>query len=110
VATLARDRHFEQVAELIRDPRHDHYRDYLLWAVGYMKDPRAVDLCLELLDDEQLGMSALRALTDLKSERARPVLEAIAAEPTTRGRSDEAQRQRDRVRLAQKGLEKLDRA
>lgn len=110
VGTLARDEHFEQVAELVRDPRHAHYRHYLFWAIGYMKDPRAVDLCLELLDDEELEMSALRSLADLKSERARPVLESIAGEPTTRGRSDEAQRQRDRVRIAEKGLQKLDRA
>lgn len=110
VGTLARDDHFEQVAELVRDARHAHYRHYLFWAISYMKDPRAVDLCLELLDDEELGMSALRSLADLKPERARPVLERIAAEPTTRGRSDEAQRQRDRVRIAEKGLQKLDRA
>ena len=83
---------------------------YLFAAVGYMKDPRAVELCLELLEDEQLGMAALRALADLKSERARSALERIAAEPTSRGRTDEAQRQRDRVRLAENGLRKLDRA
>lgn len=110
VGTLARDGHFGQVAELVRDPRHGHYRDYLFWAVSYMKDPEAVDLCLELVDDDELGMSALRSLTDLKSERARPALERIAAEPTDRRRSDEAQRQRDRVRIAQNGLAKLDRA
>lgn len=110
VGTLARDDHFEQVAELVRDCRHAHYRDYLFWAISYMKDPRAVDLCLELLDDEDLGMSALRSLADLKSQRARPVLERIASEPTTRRRNDEAQRQRDCVRIAQKGLQKLDRA
>jgi HEAT repeat protein len=110
VGTLARDEHFEQVAELVRGSRHGHYRAYLFWAISYMKDPRAVDLCLELLDDEDLAMSALRSLADLKSERARPVLERIANEPTTRGRSDEAQRQRDRVRIAESGLQKLDRA
>ncbi len=110
VGTLARDDHFERVAELVRDPRHGHYRHYLFWAISYMKDPRAVDLCLELLGDDELGMSALRSLADVKSQRARPVLERIANEPTTRGRSDEAQRQRDRVRIAEKGLEKLDRA
>lgn len=110
VGTLARDPHFEQVAELVRDARHAHFRHYLFWAISYMKDPRAVDLCLELLDDEELGMSALRSLGDLRSERARSVLESIAGEPTTRGRSDEAQRQRDRVRIAEKGVQKLDRA
>lgn len=110
VGTLARDDHFEQIAELLRDPRHGHYRHYLFWAISYMKNPRAVDLCLELLDDEDLGMSALRSLTDLKSGRARPVLERIASGPTTRGRSNEAQRQRDRVRIAKNGLGKLRRA
>jgi HEAT repeat protein len=110
VGTLARDDHFEQVAALIRDPRHGHYRGYLFWAVGYMKDPRAVDLCLELIDSEDLGTSALQALGGLRSERARPILERVASEPTTRGRSDEAQHQRDRVRIARRGLEKLERA
>ena len=111
LGTLARDEEFEQVAELVRDPRHGYYRQYLFWAVGYMKDPRAVDLCLDLLDDADRGMSisALQALSALKSERARPVLERIATEPTTRRRGDDAQGQRDRVRIAQKGLEKLDR-
>jgi hypothetical protein len=56
-----------------------------------------------------MSLSALQALSALKSERARPVLERIAAEPTTRRRGDDAQHQRDRVRIAQKGLEKLDR-
>lgn len=55
-------------------------------------------------------MSALRALADLRSQRARPVLERIAGEPTTRGRSDEAQAQRERVRVAQIGIDKLERA
>lgn len=110
VGTLARDAHFEQVAELIRDPRHAHYRHYLFWAISYMKNPHAVDLCLDLLDDDELGMSALRSLADLKSERSRPVLARISHEPTTRGRSDRAQHQRDRVRIAEKGLQKLDRA
>ena len=55
-------------------------------------------------------MSALRALADLRSQRARPVLERIAGEPTTRGRSDEAQAQRERVRVTQIGIDKLERA
>jgi hypothetical protein len=55
-------------------------------------------------------MSALRSLADLKSQRAHPVLERIANKPTTRGRGDEAQRRRDHVRIAEKGLQKLDRA
>jgi len=108
--TLARDPHFEQVAALVRDPAHGHYRSYLMTAVRYMKDPRAVDLCVEQLDDDALWHAALQALCGLRSRRARPVLERIAAEPSTGARTDAAQRQRDRVRMAARGLEQLDRA
>ena len=110
VGTLARDNEFEQIADCIRDPRHGHYRHYLFWAVSYMKDPRAVDLCLELIDDPELGSSALVALGDLRSERARSVLESIAAEPSTRKRTEAAERQRDRVRDASNRLAKLNKA
>jgi hypothetical protein len=75
-----------------------------------VKDPRAVDLCVELLNDAELGLAALRSLADLRSERARPTLERVAEEPTTRKRTEEAQQQRDRVRIAQNGLTKLDKA
>ena len=109
-ATLARDEQFEQVAALARDPAQGHERAYLFWAVEHMRDPRAVDLCLEHLDDEALRRPALQALCGLRSQRARPVLERIAGEPVTRGRSEAEQRQRDRVKLAARGLERLDRA
>jgi hypothetical protein len=107
LGTLARD--FEPLAELVRDARHGRHRLYLFDAVARLKDPRAVDLCLEFADDDQLGLAAVRALANLKSERARPALERIAREPTTRGRGDAAQRGRDRVRLAETGLQRLDR-
>jgi hypothetical protein len=110
VGTLARDEHFEEVAALIRDPAHGPYRAYLFWAVPYMKNPAAVDLALEMLDDEEIGGSAFRALADLRSERARPYLEAVASGPKPRGRSDADQWQRDRIAIAQKGLKKLDKA
>ena len=93
-----------------RDPAQGHERAYLFWAVEHMRDPRAVDLCLEHLDDDALWRPALQALCGLRSQRARPVLERIAGEPVTRGRSEAEQRQRDRVKLAARGLERLDRA
>ncbi|HLX21487.1 MAG TPA: hypothetical protein VKR23_15185 [Gaiellaceae bacterium] len=110
LATLARDEHFDEIAGLIRDPAHGRYRGYLFWAVPYMKDPAAVDLALEMLGDDELSMSALRALADLRSERGRPYLEAVASEPKPRGRSDADQGARDRIAVAKRGLEKLDKA
>lgn len=110
LATLARDAHFAELSELLRDRRHGYYRDYLLWALPYIKLDAAVDLALELLDDDELEIGALHALGDLCSERARAVLEAFAAQPRPRGRSDEAMRQQARVDVATKGLAKLDKA
>ncbi len=108
--SLARDAQFEHVAALVRDPAHGHHRAYLLWAVRHMKDPRAVELCVEQFDDDALWHAALQALCGLRSRRARPALERIAGEPSTGARTDAAQRQRDRVRMAARGLEQLDRA
>ncbi|MDQ8047202.1 MAG: hypothetical protein AAGC46_19975 [Solirubrobacteraceae bacterium] len=110
LSSLARDPQFDRLAELIRDPRHGADRVSLFWALHHVKDSRAVDLCLELLDDPEVGMPALYALSDLKSVRARPALEALAALPTTRKRDDASQLQRARVKVAQRALDKLDRA
>ena len=110
IGTLARDEHFEQVAALLRDGRHDPYRAYLLWALPYMRTDAAVDLALELLDDEAVHVNALRALADLRSERGEAVLAPIAAEAKPRGRSDEDQDARTRIDIAQGGLDKLAKA
>jgi hypothetical protein len=110
VGTLARDEQFDEVAELIRDAGHGRYRAYLFWALPHMKHPGAVDLALEMLDDEEMHMSALRALADLRSERGRPALEAIASEAKPAGRSEEAQLARTRIDVAERGLQKLEKA
>jgi len=110
LATLARDEDFDEVAELIRDRRHGRYRDYLVLALAHMKRPEAVDLALEMLHDDELHLSALRALGDLRSERARPALEPIASEHKPRGRSDDDHRARLRIEIAERGLEKLEKA
>lgn len=110
LATLARDEHLDDVQRLVRDPRHGSYRACLFWALDYMKCPAAVDLAIDMLDDEQVGMVALHTLGTLRSERAEPVLRRIADEPRPRGRSDAAERARTRVDVARKGLEKLERA
>ncbi len=110
LATLARDEQFDEVAGLIRDPAHGRYRSYLFWALPHMKNPAAVDLVLEMLDDDEIGMAALRALADLRSERGRAHLEAVAGEPKPRGRSEEHQFARLRIEFAERGLQKLDTA
>jgi len=112
LATLARDEHYDEIAALIRDPAHGHYRTYLFWALGHMKRPEAVDLASEMLDDDEVGMPALYALSDLRSERAEPVLRRIAAEPRPprRAEDDAAELARSRIDVARKALAKLEKA
>jgi hypothetical protein len=101
IATLARDEHFEDIAALLRDPAHGHYRSYLTWTLPHMKTDEAVDVALELLEDDELHTDALRALAELRSRRTRPVLERIA------GQDDQ---ERARIDIARRGLEKLAKA
>ena len=110
LATLARDEHFDDVVDLIRDPGHGRYRAYLFWTLPYMKSDSALDVALEMLDDDEMHLPALRALADLRSEQALPVLEAIARQPRPRGRNDADERERTRIDIAQGGLEKLRKA
>ena len=110
LSTLARDEHFDTLAALLRDRAHGHHRVYLLWALAHVKHPDAVDLAIDLLDDEDVGLDALRALGDLRSERAASVFAPIAATPKPRGRSDEAEMVRIRIKVAERGLEKLAKA
>lgn len=112
LATLARDDHFDQVEALIRDRQHGHYRAYLFSALGHMKNPAAVDLALDMLEDGEVSMPALYALSDLGSERAEPTLRRIAGEPPPKRSADDehADRARARIRAAKRGLEKLEKA
>jgi HEAT repeat protein len=105
LATLADDEIADDLLELVRDRRHGRARQMLCDALKRMKDPRAPDALIELIDDDDVAghaISALRsygpktALPHLK--RARPKLEAVI---TRRTASPLAKRQ------AQKALERL---
>ncbi len=113
LATLARDEHLEDVADLVRDPQRGRHRLSLFEAVGRMTRPEAVDLCLEMLGDDEIGPWAvrpwaIRALGDLRSERARPALAEIASRPRPRTRNDKAEAERTVIDLARRAIEKLD--
>jgi hypothetical protein len=110
LGTLARDDYFDDVVDILRDPQHGRYRAYLFWALPHMKSDAAVEVALELLDDDEMHLSALRALADLRSERALPVLGDLAREPKPPGRTQEDDFARMRIEVAERGLEKLRKA
>ena len=86
LATLADAAIADELIELARDRRHGKSREMLMDALARTKDERALDLLVELVDDDEVAGHAISALRRLgpKSalpylERARPALERQAA-------------------------------
>ena len=98
LSVVADDSVFEDIVRLVTDRRHGKAREMLAVALGNMKDPRAVDVLIELLEDDEVAGHALIALRKLKAEKARPHIERFLNHPKTWVRNE-----------AKKALEKLNR-
>jgi HEAT repeat protein len=81
LAVLATDAVFDDVVALARDRRYGRSRERVAESLGNMKDPRALEVLLELLDDPDVTLPVVRALGRLGS-KARPAYTRI--EPLTR--------------------------
>jgi HEAT repeat protein len=104
LATLADDSITDELIELARDRQHGTAREMVMDALARTKDERALDLLVELVDDDQVAghAIALRRLGPKSSlpylRRARPKLERQLTEGTPLAR-----------RQARAALERLDR-
>ncbi|MHB1034183.1 MAG: HEAT repeat domain-containing protein [Pirellulales bacterium] len=81
LSVIADDSVFADIAELVQDKRHGRAREMLAVALGNMKDPRAIDLLIELLDDDEVVGHALIALGKLRAVKARPHVEPLVGHP-----------------------------
>jgi hypothetical protein len=81
LAVVAGDNVFDEISELVRDKRHGKSREMLAVALGNMRDPRATELLIELLGDEELVGHALVAIGKLKARDARPQVELLLNHP-----------------------------
>jgi len=81
LSVVARDSVFEQVAGLACDHRHGKAREMLAEALANMKDPRAVDVLIGLLDDDEIAGHAVVALGKLKAQAAKPAIERFLDHP-----------------------------
>jgi HEAT repeat protein len=65
---------FDEVVELVRDKRHGSSRGMLPRALANMKDPRVIDILVELLDDDDPGVvgQTIYSLGKLKAKKAKP--------------------------------------
>lgn len=99
LTVVADDRVFDDIVELLRDKSHGHTREMLAWSLGNMRDPRAVDVLVEMLDDEEVAGHAIYALGKLKAKSARAKIERFLDHPKTWFRNE-----------AKKALRKIDKA
>ena len=68
---LASDKIFDDIVELVQDKRHGIARQMLVLALGKMKNPRAVDVLICQLDDDDVVGQALTSLKKMKAKQAR---------------------------------------
>jgi len=72
---------FAELIELARDRRYGRARQMVVVGIGKSKDPRALGVLVELLDDADVSGHAVKALGRLKAPEARPALELMLSDP-----------------------------
>lgn len=81
LSVVAGDPVLGEIADLARDARHGKAREMLAEALGNMSAPAAIDVLLELLQDDEVAGHALVALGKLKARRARSAIERFLDHP-----------------------------
>jgi hypothetical protein len=85
---VADDSVFDDLVEFARDARYGRARQMVVAALGKMKNPSAVDVLIELLNDEEVAGHALIALQRLAPQKARPHIERFLTHPRTWWRNE----------------------
>jgi HEAT repeat protein len=78
---VADDSAFVEISELVCNKQHGSSREMLAVALGNMRNPVAVDLLIDLLNDDDLTGHALEGLRKLKTKKARPYVEPFLTHP-----------------------------
>jgi HEAT repeat protein len=78
LGALAGDQYFDQIEALARDKRYGRDREQLMRFFGRSKDPRAVPLLIEFLEDGDVVAHAAEALGKQKDPRSRVPLERLS--------------------------------
>jgi HEAT repeat protein len=99
LSVVADDHVFTEIVEFVMDRRHGKAREMLALSLGNMNDPRAQDVLIGLLDDEDVVGHAIIALGKLKSVKARREIERFTTASKTWVRKE-----------AKKALAKIDKA
>ncbi|MBM3240182.1 HEAT repeat domain-containing protein [Candidatus Poribacteria bacterium] len=81
LSVVADDGVFEEIVDLAIDKQHGIACEMLAVALGNMRNPRAVDVLMGLLNDEEVTGHALIALGKLKAQKARQQIEHFVEHP-----------------------------
>jgi hypothetical protein len=81
MAVISDDSVFNEISELVREKQYGKSREMLTVALANMKNPAAIDLLIELLNDDEINGHALMALGKLKAQKARPKIERFLDHP-----------------------------
>lgn len=81
LSVVADDLVFMEIVDLVRDHRNGKAREMLALSLGNMKDPRAQDVLIGLLEDEEVAGHAIMALGKLKSIKAYQTIERFLNNP-----------------------------
>jgi HEAT repeat protein len=98
LSIVANDSDFADLVELVKDKQHGRSREMLAVALGNMRNPAAVNVLIELLNDEEVAGHALMGLAKLKAQEARSHIVPFLAHPKAWVRKE-----------ASRALAKLDR-
>lgn len=83
LSVVADDVVLPDLIELALDNRHGKAREMVTMALGNMKDPRAEDVLISLLTDEEVAGHAIIALGKLKSKKSISAIERFQSHPKT---------------------------
>jgi HEAT repeat protein len=78
---LASDEFFDEYVKLVQERHHGIARQMVVSALGKMKNPKAGDVLLGLLNDEEVVGQALVGLKKLNAKEARPQIELLLKHP-----------------------------
>jgi len=82
LSVVADDAVLDDVIQLVTDVRNGKAREMLALALGNMKNPQAVSVLTDLLNDAQVVGHAVMALGTLNAKGARSSVEKLASHPT----------------------------
>jgi hypothetical protein len=81
LSIVADDAVFDDLVELARDTRFGRAREMLALALGNIQNPRAIDVLMRLLEDDEMVGHAVVALGNLKATAARERLMELTQHP-----------------------------